>query len=321
MATLPSPAAPADLVAIRDPDARPHAHADWSERLGLLRAELRRMERVIVAYSGGVDSSVLLAVAHQELGARALGVIGVSDSYAAHELELALAQAARIGARVETVTTGELSDEDFARNPLDRCYHCKQALFDQLARVAAREGGAVVCDGTIADDVADWRPGRRAAAEHAVRSPLAELGFRKADVRAAADALGLESAGKPASPCLASRIPYGTRITREILSQVERAEALLRDLGFRELRVRHHGDTARLEVPLDQLPGLTRPGVRERVVDGLKALGYRWVTLDMEGLRSGNLNPIGAQGATFGPYSTNPEPHSVGLGTNQCAPT
>ena len=280
-----------DLIAIRDPAARPHADAGWRSRLDLLRAELRHIERVVVAYSGGVDSSLLLAVAREQLGARALGVIGVSDSYAAHELELALAQAARIGARVETVATGELADPNFASNPLDRCYHCKHALSEQLARIAAREGAAIL-DGTIHDDLSDHRPGRRAAGEHDVRSPLAELGFTKRDVRAAADSLGLTSADKPASPCLASRIPYGTAITRANLSQVERAEGLLRDLGFRELRVRHHGETARLEVPLDQLGRFVDPQTRTRVVDGLKSLGFRWVTLDLEGLRSGNLNPV-----------------------------
>ncbi|MEY4071286.1 MAG: hypothetical protein RL721_1900 [Candidatus Eisenbacteria bacterium] len=289
MATLPVH----DLLAIRDPATRPHAGADWRERLALLRAWLAGHERVVVAYSGGVDSSVVLRVAHEVLGERALAVIGVSDSYASRELELARAQAMNFGARFETVTTGELADPVFASNPTDRCYHCKRELYTQLARVAEREGGAVVLDGTIADDLADWRPGRRAAAEGAVRSPLAELGFTKADVRAVADAFGLESAGKPASPCLASRIPYGTLITRDNLSQVERAEALLRDLGFPESRVRHHGETARIEVPLADLSRLAAEDVRSAAVEGLKSLGFRWVALDLAGLRSGNLNPPG----------------------------
>lgn len=281
------------LLAIRDPDQRPHAQVDWRARLELLRAWLAAQSHVIVAYSGGVDSSLLLRVAHEQLGTRALGVIGVSDSYASRELELARAQAERFGARLETVTTGELADPVFASNPTDRCYHCKRELYTRLAEVARREPGSVVVDGTIADDLADWRPGRRAAAEGDVRSPLAELGFRKSDVRAAAESYGLTSADKPASPCLASRIPYGTAITRENLNQVERAEGLLRDLGFRELRVRHHGETARIEVPLADLPRLAAPGVRDAVVDRLKSLGFRWIALDLEGLRSGNLNPPG----------------------------
>ena len=289
----PTPVTESSLLAIRDPDERPHAAATPRERLALLRAHLTRLGSVVVAYSGGVDSSVLLAVAHEQLGARALGVIGVSDSYAARELELALDQAARIGARVETVRTGELADPDFAANATDRCYHCKTELYVRLAAIARREGGRVVVDGTIADDLADWRPGRRAAAERDVRSPLAELGFSKVDVREVASLLGLESAGKPASPCLASRIPYGTPITGENLSQVERAEGLLRGLGFAELRVRHHAQIARVEVPLGELPRLTEPGLRAAVVSGLKSLGFRWIALDLEGLRSGNMNNSG----------------------------
>jgi len=273
------------------PPARPPDGLSWAERLDHLRALLRDLGDVVVAYSGGVDSSLLLCVAHEALGERALGVIGRSDSYAARELELARAQAASFGARLEVVTTGELADPAFRANPADRCYHCKNELYRQLD-VVARRTGAVVVDGTIVDDLADWRPGRRAAGEHGVRSPLAELGFAKADVRAAAAHLGLASAGKPASPCLASRIPYGTEITRESLAMVEQAEAQLRSLGFGELRVRHHGDTARIEVPLADLARLAEPGVRGRVVKGLKALGYRYITLDLEGFRSGSLNVV-----------------------------
>ena len=343
MLTPETPATP--LLAIRDPDARPHATLDAQARLGLLRDWLAAQDRVVVAYSGGVDSSLVLRVAHDLLGARALGVIGVSDSYASRELQLALEQAARFGARIETVTTGELADPVFASNPTDRCYHCKRELYAQLARVAEREGGAIVLDGTIADDLADWRPGRRAAAEHRVHSPLAELGFRKLDVRAAAEALGLTSAAKPASPCLASRIPYGTTITRAALSQVEQAEGLLRDLGFAELRVRHHGETARIEVPVADLPRLLVPGMRERAVQGIQALGFRWVAVDLAGLKSGGLNPpelLTASGATATSATTatatSAERESIvsarlgesthisgtvapSAGNNQCAPT
>ena len=283
------------LIQICDPSRSPNAPlgpaVTWAERLERLRGMLASLGSVVVAYSGGVDSSLVLRVAHQVLGERARGVIGRSDSYAARELALALEQAASFGAPIEVVATGELSDPDFASNPLQRCYTCKSALYRELATVAARVGAAAILDGTIADDLADFRPGRRAAAERGVRSPLAELGFTKADVRAAAAHLGLKAHDKPASPCLASRIPYGIEITRENLSMVERGEALLHRLGFTDLRLRHHGDTARIEVPLDQLARLTEPAMRARVVEGLKALGYRYVTLDLEGFRSGNLNP------------------------------
>lgn len=279
-----------DLVQIGERAERPHPSLPWPARLALLREWLRPFRTVLVAYSGGVDSSVLLRVAHEVLGERAIGVIGRSDSYARRELELALVQAAAFGARVEQVTTGELADPEFRSNPTDRCYHCKSELYDELMAMAGRTNADAILDGTIADDLGDWRPGRRAADERAVRSPLAELGFTKADVRAVAAHYGLTSTDKPASPCLASRIPYGIEITRENLAMVEDGEELLRSLGFRELRVRHHGDVARIEVPLAEAARVLDPDVRARLVAGLKALGYRYVTLDLEGFRSGSLN-------------------------------
>ena len=280
----------APLIHIGPRPQRPLPQLAWPERLARLRAELAALGRVVVAYSGGVDSSLLLRVAHDTLGEGALGVIGRSDSYSSRELALALDQAASFGARTRVVTTGELADPNFRSNPADRCYHCKSELYRELSRVAAEFKAAAILDGTIADDLLDHRPGRRAAAEHEVRSPLAELGFGKSDVRAAAGHLGLKSAQKPASPCLASRIPYGTEITRENLAMVERAEEALRSLGFAEVRVRHYGDTARIEVPLSDLASLARAGMRERAVEGLKVAGYARVTLDLEGFRSGSLN-------------------------------
>ncbi len=278
------------LVHLTPAPRRPLERLSLDERLDRLRAELSALGRVVVAYSGGVDSSLLLRLAHEVLGASARGVIGRSDSYAKRELDLALDQARSFGAAIEVVITGELSDPNFSSNPTDRCYHCKSELYRELARVAADFGAAAVLDGTIADDLADHRPGLRAADERGVRSPLADLGFSKTDVREAAARYGLESAEKPASPCLASRIPYGTPITAENLAAVDRAEEALRSLGFAELRVRHYGETARIEVPLADLPRLTASPIRERVVELLRACGYRRVTVDLEGFVSGNLN-------------------------------
>jgi pyridinium-3,5-biscarboxylic acid mononucleotide sulfurtransferase len=279
-----------DLVAIRDPLEHPLAGLDWRARLERLREHVAALRCAVVAYSGGVDSSVVLRVAHEQLGERAIGVVGRSDSYSAHELELALAQAAGFGARVEVVTTGELSNPAFAANSPDRCYHCKSELYRQLSAVASRHGAAAILDGTIVDDLSDHRPGRRAAAEHAVGSPLAELGFSKQDVRAVAAHLGLTSSGKPASPCLASRIPYGTPVTQGALARIDAAESALRALGFVELRVRHHGDVARIELPMGEWSRMLEPGVRQRAVDSVRAAGYAFVALDLEGFRSGSLN-------------------------------
>jgi uncharacterized protein len=279
------------LLHIAEPGDRPFPDLDWRQRLERLRASIAAMGQVVVAYSGGVDSSLVLRVAHEVLGERAHGVIGRSDSYAARELALALEQAAGFGARIQVVATGELSDPEFRANSLARCYHCKSELYRRLDEVAERTGASAVLDGTIADDLHDFRPGRRAAAEHRVRSPLAELGFAKSDVRAAAAHYGLSSQDKPASPCLASRIPYGTEITAEALRMVEQAEDLVRSLGFRELRVRHHGEVARVELPLADLPRALTPEIREALSEGLMALGFRFATVDLAGLRSGSLNP------------------------------
>jgi len=259
--------------------------------LDRLRAYVRGLGTCIVAYSGGVDSSVVLAVARQELGARALAVIGRSATYATSELTLALAQAETIGITPRAVDTAELDDPRFGNNPADRCYFCKGELYEKLARLARAEGYAAVLDGTNADDLKDHRPGRRAAGEHAVRSPLAELGLSKADVRALAHALGLPSAEKPATPCLSSRFPYGTKIAPEQLRQVESAEAWLAAHGFAEVRVRHHGTVARIEVPARDVARLAGDDtVRAACVEALKALGFTYVTIDLQGFRSGSLN-------------------------------
>lgn len=263
-----------------------------------LAKERRLLDRLaglgsaLVAYSGGVDSTYLLWAAHRALGPRAMGVIGRSDTFARSEMADALAEAGRIGVAVRVVATAELEDPRFRDNPPDRCYHCKSELFGKLALLAGAEGFETVLDGTNADDLDDYRPGQRAGTERGVRSPLAEAGLGKSEIRALARRAGLAAWDKPAMPCLSSRFPYGTRITAEKLHQVEEAEAWLRGRGFRQCRVRHHGSVARLEVPAESVPRLAAEPERTQVVAALKALGFSYVTVDLAGFRSGSLNEV-----------------------------
>jgi pyridinium-3,5-biscarboxylic acid mononucleotide sulfurtransferase len=261
------------------------------DRIARLRADLGGLGRVVVACSGGVDSCLLAVVAHQELGPSALVVTAVSPAVPAEEVAQVEALAAEFGFRWKAVRTEELARPGYVANAGDRCYHCRRELFDALGPIATAEGAGqavAIAVGTIVDDLADHRPGQRAATERGVRTPLADAGFTKADVRAAAQRLGLPVWDKPAAACLASRIPYGTPVTLGTLDRVGRAEAAVRALGFPDLRVRHYGDLARLEVPLADLPRVLER--RAEVVAALRAAGYLYATVDLEGLRSGNLN-------------------------------
>lgn len=262
-----------------------------TDRIARLRADLGGLGQVVIACSGGVDSCLLAVIAHQELGPSALVVTAVSPAVPAEEVAQVEALAAEFGFRWKAVQTAELARPGYVANAGDRCYYCRSELFDVLGPVAAAEGGgqpAPIAVGTIVDDLADHRPGQKAAAERGVLTPLADAGFTKDDVRAAARQLGLSVWDKPAAACLASRIPYGTPVTLGTLDRVGRAEAAVRALGFADLRVRHYGDLARLEVPLADLPRVLER--RDEVVAALRVAGYLYATVDLEGLRSGNLN-------------------------------
>jgi len=249
------------------------------------------MDSVVIGYSGGVDSSLVAASAARTLGERGLAVTAASPSVPPEELDAARRLAAEIGVRHIVVGTREAEREAYLANGFDRCYHCKEELYTVLERIAADEEFAWVASGTNVDDLGDHRPGLVAAHEHGVRHPLVEASMTKQDVRDAARALRLPVWDKPASACLSSRIAFGQRITVGELTRVGRAERLLKELGFRQVRVRVHGDLARVEVDLPDLYRLAEPGVRERVVEELRSLGYRYVTLDLEGFRSGSMNP------------------------------
>jgi len=260
-------------------------------KLDRLRAILGSMDAVVVAYSGGADSAFLADVAHDVLGARAVAVTAVSPSLAPDELAEARRLAAERGWLHREVTTNELDRDGYVRNEPDRCYHCKTELFEVLASLVG-EGGSAVLVGTNVDDRSDFRPGQRAARERDVRAPLLEAGLTKEEIRVLSRERGLATWNKPASACLASRIAYGIEVTAERLDRVARAEAFLRGLGVAEIRVRDHGDLARIEVDPEAIGMLAGDGVRANVAAFMRELGFTYVTLDMEGFRSGSMNAV-----------------------------
>ena len=247
------------------------------------------LDGVLVAFSGGIDSTLVLKIASEVLGARATAVTAASPTLPHEELEAVRQLSEELGARLIVASTNQLDMEDFVRNDSMRCYHCKHDLYQLFAPIKRDTGILTIVDGTHVDDLGDDRPGLQAAREFGVRSPLVEAGFRKADIRNLANALGLSNWDKPAAACLSSRIPRGTRITEQKLQRVGQAERLLKEEGFRQVRVRDHEGIARIEVDPNELPDFLEPVRRDRITRGLKALGFQFVTLDLEGYRRGGV--------------------------------
>jgi pyridinium-3,5-biscarboxylic acid mononucleotide sulfurtransferase len=276
----------------------PDLPAELAAKRDRLLDLLRSYDSCAVAFSGGLDSTVLAKAAQLALGDRAVAVTGQSASLAASELDEAKDLARQIGIRHEVIRTEELDIPAYQANKADRCYHCKTELFVKVEQLARRLNVAVVADGSNRDDHGEYRPGLTAARERKVRSPLAECGLTKPEIRQLAEFWGLPTWNKPAAPCLSSRIAYGEQVTPERLAMIDRAERFLRERGFQPLRVRYHkGDVARIEVSIEQLPKFTDPQFRHDAVDYLKSLGFKYVSLDLEGFRTGSMNAVLELGA------------------------
>ncbi|OUL34310.1 TIGR00268 family protein [Nostoc sp. 106C] len=263
-----------------------------TEKLEQLKALFAEMEQALIAYSGGVDSTLVAKIAYDVLGDRALAVTAVSPSLLPEELEDAKIQAATIGIKHKIVQTNEMDNPNYTSNPVNRCYFCKSELHDTLKPLARNLGYPYVVDGVNADDLHDYRPGIQAAKERGARSPLAEVGVTKLEVRQLSQQLSLPWWDKPAQPCLSSRFPYGEEITVTKLQRVGRAEIYLRKLGLKNLRVRSEGDTARIELPLEQIKEFVLTTDLQQVVSAFQEFGFIYVTLDLEGYRSGKLNQV-----------------------------